>query len=323
MTDNVMVFAPAPQLTVTIEQRDHGVEIHLHPGAQGVWQARMITCLGVPVVLCASLGGEIGDVLQALLIREGLQPRIVHRQSTSGGYVHDRPGGERNEIAEVVDLPLNRHELDELYNLTLAEGIRAAVSLLSGPAGGSVPADVYRRLAADLGSNDSRVVADLSGERLDAALDSGLCFLKVSHEELIRDGRASDESDAALVTAMQELHRGGAESVVVSRAERPALALLDGAVFEVETPRLQAVDPRGAGDTMTAGVAAVLARGGDVRTAVRTGAAAGALNVTRHGPGTGRADAIDALIDKVRLTPLRAGRQERMTPDELAKRTRS
>jgi hypothetical protein len=34
-------------------------------------------------------------------------------------------------------------------------------------------------------------------------------------------------------------------------------------------------------------------------------------------------DNVMVFAHKVRLTPLRAGRQERMTPDELAKRTRS
>jgi 1-phosphofructokinase len=37
---------------------------------------------------------------------------------------------------------------------------------------------------------------------------------------------------------------------------------------------------------------------------VRTGAAAGALNVTRHGLGTGRVDAVQVLTERVRLTPV-------------------
>ncbi|HEX9999682.1 MAG TPA: phosphofructokinase, partial [Actinoplanes sp.] len=33
-----MVFAPAPQLTVTIEQQHEDPELHVHPGGQGIWQ---------------------------------------------------------------------------------------------------------------------------------------------------------------------------------------------------------------------------------------------------------------------------------------------
>jgi 1-phosphofructokinase len=318
---HVMVFAPTPQLTVTIDQPSDQTEIHLHPGGQGVWQARMIMSLGVDVVLCAGLGGEIGQVLEPLLVSEGVDLRMVLRESSSGGYVHDRRDGTRQEIADVPGHPLSRHELDELYNLALGEGLRAPVSVLSGPGHPSlVPPEIYRRFAADLGANGSRVVADLSADHLDAVLAGGVFFLKVSHEELIRDGRVGADDDDELARAMDDLHAAGAETVVVSRADQPALALIDGEPFEVEMPRLEAADPRGAGDSMTAGVAAVIARGGDVRTAIRTGAAAGALNVTRHGLGTGRLDSISGLVDRVRLVPAGSRQQQRTTPDELAGR---
>ncbi|WP_230395526.1 1-phosphofructokinase family hexose kinase [Plantactinospora alkalitolerans] len=317
-----MVFAPDPQLTVTIDQPADETEIHLHPGGQGVWQARMIKCLGTSVVLCAGLGGEIGQVLEPLLAGEGVDLRVIHRESSSGGYVHDRRNGARQELASVPGHPLTRHELDELYNLALGEGLGAEVSILSGPGHPNLVApDIYRRLAADLGRNGSRVIADLSGAHLAAVLDSGVSVLKVSHEELIRDGWAADDSEAELVRVARALHANGAESVVLSRAESPALVLIDGEVSELDMPRLEVADPRGAGDSMTAGVAAVLAQGGDVRLAVRTGAAAGALNVTRHGLGTGRPDAIAGLVDRVRLAPIGTCRQDRMTPDELAHRT--
>src|SRR5687767_15961727 len=102
MTSHVLVFAPAPQLTVTVEQSADTVEIHVHPGGQGVWQARMITELGTRVVMCAAVGGEIGQVLQALITSEGIELRAVTREATSGGYVHDRRDGSRAERAEVL-----------------------------------------------------------------------------------------------------------------------------------------------------------------------------------------------------------------------------
>jgi 1-phosphofructokinase len=305
MASHVMVFAPVPQLTVTIEQEADAVELHVHPGGQGVWQARMITSLGVPVTLCACLGGEVGGVLGPLIAAEGVELRSVPRPTPSGWYVHDRRDGERVEIAQNPGEPLARHELDELYSLALAEGLQAEISVLSGPADPSVvPPDVYRRLAADLASNGARVVADLSGEHLTAVLAGGVSFLKVSHEELVDDGRADDDGLDALIEAMRKLQTEGAQSLIVTRAEEPSLALLDGDLVEVALPRLEATDTRGAGDSMTAGVAAVLARGGDLTDAVRTGAAAGALNVTRHGLGSGRADAIAELVKRVRMDPM-------------------
>lgn len=305
MASDVMVFAPAPQLTVTIEQAADAVELHVHPGGQGIWQARMITSLGASVTVCACLGGEVGAVLEPLILAEGVQLRSVPRDPSNGWYVHDRRDGDRAEIADSPGQPLDRHDLDELYGLALAEGLESQISVLSGPAEPTVvPADVYRRLAADLGANGARVVADLSGEYLTAVLEGGVHFLKVSDEELIDDGRAENDDVDDLVAAAHRLHDDGAASVIVTRAERSSIALLDGYLVEVTAPPMQAADPKGAGDSMTAGVAAVLARGGDLHDAVRTGAAAGAHNVTRHGLGTGRAEAIAALVPRVRMEPL-------------------
>jgi 1-phosphofructokinase len=305
MSDHIMVFAPTPRLTVTLERSGDTDELHLHAGGQGIWVARMLVELGAPVVLCAAVGGEIGPVLEYLTRGEGVTLRSVSRQGGSGWYVHDRRSGERREIADSHGAPLSRHELDEVYGLALAEGLRAAVTVLSGPMDLSmVPADMYRRLAADLTGNGARVVADLSGEHLAAALAGGLAFVKISHEEAIEAGRAADDSVDELVGALRSLRADGAESVLISRAGEPALALIGDEVFVVEAPRLEEVDHRGAGDSMTAGVSAVLARGGDAHEAVRTGAAAGAVNVTRHGLGTGRADAIAELTGRVVLRPL-------------------
>ncbi|WP_433302210.1 1-phosphofructokinase family hexose kinase [Actinoplanes sp. CA-030573] len=305
----VMVFAPAPQLTVTIEQQHELPELHVHPGGQGIWQTRMITSLGAEVILCAAVGGEVGRVLKPLLDFKGVTLRTIPRESGSGWYVHDRRDGQRRSLAEIAGAPFTRHELDELYNLALAEGLRAGIAILSGPAHPSVikPA-VYRRLAADLRANGCKVIADLCGDHLKAVLEAGLNVVKISHEELIADGLSPDDSERHLTDALLKLRDDGAEAVLVSRADMGALALINDEIYRVGTPKLTPTDGRGAGDSMTAGVAAVLARGGEMSEAVRTGAAAGALNVTRHGLGTGHLDAVQVLTERIKLTPIKKAR---------------
>ena len=64
------------------------------------------------------------------------------------------------------------------------------------------------------------------------------------------------------------------------------------------------MDLRGAGDSMTAGIAVALARGEDMRAALCLGAAAGALNVTRHGLGAGPGPEIERLTADVTLLEL-------------------
>ena len=319
MDKRVMVFAPSPQLTVTIENLGGEADLHIHAGGQGLWQARMVASLGVPVALCAALGGETGTVLRHLIEADGIELVEESVLARNGGCVHDRRDEERKSVAEAPGDPISRHELDALYERTLLEGLRSETVLLSGPAHGrTVPTEAYGRLAADLRVNGCRVLADLAGERLDVVLEGGLDFVKVSHEELIDDGRAGGDEPKELIKAMRELRENGARSVLVSRADKPALALLDGGkggkggkreeIVEVIMPSLHPVDPRGAGDSMTAAVAASLTQGSSLIEAIRLGAAAGALNVTRRGLGTSGGDGARKLAERVELRAFRDGR---------------
>lgn len=300
------VFAPSPLLTVTVERgHEGGSEVHLHAGGQGFWIARMLVALGLDTTLCVALGGETGRVLKVLLEAEGVRVRVGTTTRSNGAYVHDRRGGERKTVADMPPAVLTRHETDELYSSMLACGLGTDVTVLGGPATpGALPADTYRRVAADLRAVGKPVVADLSGAALTSALQGGVTVLKVSHDDLVEDGRASSDDPEALAEAMQTMAEEGAAHVVVSRADQPTIAWLDGELLEVETPQMQRVDHRGAGDSMTAGLATALARGHGMADALRLGAAAGTSNVTRRGLATGQREMVGRLSEHIVVRPL-------------------
>ncbi len=321
----VMIFAPSPVLTVTIEDHPDGPDVHLHAGGQGVWQARMLLRMGVDVAMCCVLTGESGRMLRHLLDDEGIRVVAVEREGRSGAFVHDRRGGERVRIVETGGEPISRHDLDELYGLTLSEGLDADLVILSGPASDdALPADVYRRLAADLRTGGSAVIVDLAGDRLAAALAGGVAVAKVSDDELLGDGRITEKAATQIIRAMHALKAEGASAVIVTRAHEPALMLTDEELLEVTTPTMEVTDTTGAGDSLTAGVAASIASGGSMREAVVLGAAAGALNVTRHGLGTGDPDAIEKLRKLVTTRTLDPDTEQAtgLSPDQLAARAK-
>lgn len=108
----------------------------------------------------------------------------------------------------------------------MVTSLEAGVAVLSGASLQTedvVPVDVYKRLTADLVANGCRVVVDLAGARLNAALEGVPTVIKVSHEELLEDGRAKSDSVAALPRAARKIADTGVELVVVSRAAEPAL----------------------------------------------------------------------------------------------------
>jgi 1-phosphofructokinase len=302
---SVAVFAPSPILTVTVEQGPAGAEVHFHAGGQGFWIARMAASLGARVRLCVSLGGESGQVLRALLEAEEIEVRAVRADGANAAYLHDRRSGERRTIVETESPGLRRHELDELYGIAATAGLESDAMLLTGPRNGRVlPASTYARLAGDLRANGRRVLADLSREPLREALRGGLDVLKLSEEELRAEGLASGRGRAEVEPGMRRLQESGAANVLLSRGPEPALALAGEHLLEVSGPRFTEVDAQGAGDSMFAALGVGVAAGLALEEALRLAAAAGALNVTRHGLGSGHVEEIERLRAQVRVRAL-------------------
>lgn len=301
----VVVFAPSPLLEVVLEAEPE-LQVHLHAGGQGFWIARMVDSLGAPVRLCATFGGETGFVVRSLIERGPIALRGVETGGWNGCLLEDRSSGERRELSRTPPSPLNRHEVDDLFGVTLVEGIDAGLAVLGGPDGNDdlLEPAVYERLTRDLSANGCRVVADLSGEAMERALEGGLSLLKVSSEELTEMHVVKKDSVEEVAAAVEELATRGAEDVVVTRAEAGVVARLSGRVLEFLPPPLDAVDPRGAGDSLTGGIVAGLAAGMDAVDAVRLGVAAGALNATRHGLASGTRQEIERLTERVEVRDL-------------------
>jgi 1-phosphofructokinase len=312
----VAVFAPSPVLTITVEAAASAEdEIHLHAGGQGFWVARMCATLGAEVTLCAALGGESGRVLGDLIASQGPSLRAIPMASANGSYIHDRRGGKREPVAAVPSPRLQRHEVDELFGAMTAAALTSQVAVLTGPEHDEVlSSDVYRRLAADLRRNGVPVIADLTGDPLERALAGGLDLLKLSHEELALIAGGPLDSLSRVAEEIGRLRSRGADNVLISQADQPALASVGGDLLELRGPRFEPLDPLGAGDSQVAALAVGVARGLEPAAVLRLAVAAGALNVTRRGLGSGERADIERLAEAVQVTRLVAPEVESPVP---------
>jgi 1-phosphofructokinase len=300
-TRTCVVLGPLLFLTVTIELEADKPRVHLHPGGQGFWIARMVNVLGERARLVAPIGGEAGDVLAALMPGWEIDLEAVRGSLTSPTQVHDRRAGERVEIVGVEMPELDRHESDDLYAAVLQAGLSADAVVLTSAADSILPHEAYSRLVHDLAAQDIPLFADMHGDALDSVFEGGsLQVLKVSEEDLRHDGWQIGSEHQAMAAA-RELVERGAGAVVISRGAEPAIAVVDGNVLRIEPPPLTEVDHAGAGDSMTAGITVGRMRGLSTVDAIKLGAAAGAGNVIRRGLGSGSRDLIGELTELVQL----------------------
>jgi len=303
----IAVFGAHPLLTVTLEREGPEREqIHFHPGGQGVWVARMAACLGAEPVLCGFLGGESGELLAGLLERLGGERRLVASASASGCYVTDRRSGERELLACTLSDPPSRHELDELFSIACAEAIACGWLVIANPLPAeALPLEVYGDLVADARTGGARTLVDLSAPRLNSALRGEPDLVKLNDWELAGYVNGPVSEPAQLHGAARRLREEGAGAVVVTRGERPALALAGERerAFWLIPPRLERGYREGCGDAMMGALAASWASGETLERALALGAAAGAANFLRHGLGSASREVVERLAQSVVLEP--------------------
>ncbi len=262
--------------------------------------ATMAAALGARVSLCAPLGGELGEPLRQLLSTEGITVMAVGMGAGTGAAIVDLRNGGWSTVAAMHPPPFDRHELDDLYGMALVDALESNAAVVTGVDPPSlVPADFFGRLVADVRAAGVPVVADLSGEAALAAIAESPTVLKMSHEEVLAVGLAADDELNTLQAAAKKLVDGGIDAVVFSRAEKPALLVTAEGARLVSSPAIRPVVHRGAGDSMTAGIAVGLGRGLSIEDAIRLGAAAGTLNVARRGLGSGRREQIERFADQI------------------------
>lgn len=307
-THTATVFAPELHLTVTIERSSSGHdEVHIHPGGQGFWVARMLKHLDERPLLCGPLGGESGRVFRGLLGQFGMDASTIEIAHRSPVVINDRRSGDREIIADSPAVTLERHEIDDLYGRLLDRAMMSALCVVTGRTGEPFPIDFFRRLGHDLASGGVEVIADLHGPELWTFLDGGPArVLKVSDQDLFDDGILDEDADdqTPLIEIVKRLGQAGARNVVLSRQHRPVLANFDGDWFEARTPKLDPADHRGAGDSMTAGLTAAVRQGLGPEDTIRLACAAGAANVTRHGLGSADNGLVPGLIEKIKVRRL-------------------
>jgi 1-phosphofructokinase len=303
----VAIFSPNPMLSITIEAltAEGGDDIHVHPAGQGVWVARMAAELGAEPILCGFIGGEVGSVLRPLLEELPGELRLVETAAASGAYIHDRRSGEREPVGQSAAMPPSRHEIDDLFSVSVAAALGCDLLAVCGPyPEEGVPLEMYSSLVADVKANGVPVIADLSSPRLDRSLEGKPDLVKINDWQLAGYIAGPVDTEERMRAAMERVQEAGAGSVIITRAGDPALAMRDGKVWELKPPKFERGAREGCGDSMMGALSATIAAERDWEDVLRLSAAAGATNFLRHGLGTGARTVIEELAPRVQLREL-------------------
>ena len=201
-----------------------------------------------------------------------IELRLVETAEPSGAYIHDRRSGEREPIAQSAAFPASRHEIDDLFSVTVAAALDCEVLAVCGPyPDNTVPLDLYGGLVADVKANGTPVDRrPLLAAPRQAPSRASRTWSRSTTGRSPATSPARSTPRSGCGRRWSGCRDAGAESVIVTRAGEPALALRDGRFAELVPPKFERGSREGCGDSMMGALAATIAAGRDWEDVLRT-----------------------------------------------------
>jgi tagatose 6-phosphate kinase len=289
-------------------------EVATRPGGKGVNVARALLTLGAEVLVIGLAGGATGQALTAGLAAHGvpseLTPIAGETRRTFAVLDEARQtvamfneAGPQVRAAEFSEFLISFKRL-----LTGSEALVLAGSLPPG-----LPADTYATLIKMAGA-DVPVVLDTHGEALRLGAAAGPAVVKPNLAELedLAAGPLSLAGEGTgrptVASAAAELRAAGAESVVVSLGPAGLYADTPAGSWRAVSAPVEAANPTGAGDAVTAGLALGLVRGQPWPDRLRDAVALGTAAVLAPVAGEFRPDDYRRMVAGVTITEVPAAR---------------
>ena len=268
-------------------------------GGKGANTARVLRQLGADPLLAGFAGGANGDRLERMLADEGVRFRHVRTRGETRicQTLLERGDPETTELVEEMP-PLAPQEWEEMIAL-LESWTLDGVVIAAGKLPAGAPEEAYAWIAQKTARDGGRLLLDAPGLPLLNALKHAPALVKMNDSELFATlGRECDISEGCA-----ELLERGAQAVLITRGGRSAFFVQPGQKLEIFPPRIQAVNPVGSGDAVSAGIAFEWLKRAGFAEALRTGMACGASNALHVHCGVVHPDEVAALREEVRIEP--------------------
>lgn len=176
---------------------------------------------------------------------------------------------------------------------------QADVLVLAGSLPPGMPATLYAEIIRRAGSVP--VILDAAGDALSLGIAAHPFLVKANRLEL-RESTSRPLADVkGIVQAGQEIERSTGSRVLITLGAAGAVLVTTDGHWQLTPPDVDRVSAIGAGDSLTAGLAAGMVRGLPLIDAARIGVAAAAADVTTLLPGTIDAEMVQELTPQVQV----------------------
>ncbi|MFK4497170.1 ribokinase [Bradyrhizobium japonicum] len=259
-----------------------GRQVLYFPGGKGANQAVAASRLGVKTTLIGRLGKDsFGAELRTFLGAQGIELGSVRDADTHSGTAIITVAASDNTIV-VIPGSNALVSTDDVADVPLAKG-DVAVSQFEIPLP-TIAAFFQRARSAGA----TTLLNPAPAQKMSAELLALVDILVLNETELgfLAGVELSDGDEAAtIIDVARQLQAREDQTICVTLGKRGVLALAGREEFAVPGRAVKAVDTTGAGDCFVGALAAQLAEGVSLRTALAFANAAASISVQRMGAG--------------------------------------
>ena len=253
------------------------------PGGGGINVSRAIKKLGGNSTPVYFGGGPTGIMLQQLLERENILPKVIpiSDNTRENFIVHEISTG--NQFRFGMPGPIiTENEIQQCINIV--SSTQADYVVASGSLSPNIAPDFYGRLGRAIKKNNTKYIVDTSGEAIKYALQEGVYLWKPNLGELSAFAGYNElTDDTAVEAARKVIAAKHAEIVVVSLGAAGALLVTENLIQRIAAPVVKKRSTVGAGDSMVGGIVYSLANNKSLKEAVKYGVMCGTAATMNYG----------------------------------------
>lgn len=294
---------------VALGEVNRAREVHVTASGKAVNVARVVTLLGGESKLVHCLGGDTGRWVAQMLDRDGVAHDTIWLPDDAPTRTCTTLLGDNAPATELVEEapPVAPNDVAALEAAVQQHLPSARALCCSGSFPPGVPEDFYARLVTR--ANEAGVPALIDAQRapLRAVLAARPFLVKPNREEAAATLGITLSGDAEhdARKAIDALTQAGARWALVSLGATGSLmGDADNHRWRITSPRVEAVNPIGSGDSLAAGLLRALVQGMAVPEAAAWGTACAAANCLTPTSGVVRLADVAALLPSIQLTAL-------------------
>jgi 1-phosphofructokinase family hexose kinase len=301
-----LTINPAIDRTVTVdrlvfEDRAYILSVKEDLGGRGVNASGVIHTFGAPTTAILTAGGKAGAEIEKYMNKRSFPSEIVRieNESRTNLTISDKQGltVKLNELGA----PMSDGELKRLRAAVEKWLPKATWLMICGSVQPGVSSHFYSELIEMATRKGVKTLLDTDGDPLLHGIEAKPTAVTPNQHEAERLLNRALITRSQFVEAAQRIHALGAKSVLLSLGSRGAMAADGGQMYEVLAPRVDALNPIGAGDALAAAFVWASNRKRPFQEAIRWAVAAGTASVVLPGMALANLDETREMFKRVEV----------------------